>query len=52
MKTVPEDLLTLLERLAALGCQTFMTGTDADAFAPLGDSVQRFAVREAEVTPA
>jgi len=35
-----------------LGAQAFMTGTDAGVFAPLGDRAQRFAVRDATVTPA
>ena len=35
-----------------LGCQAFMTGTDASVFAPLGDKAERFAVRDATVNPA
>jgi DNA replication and repair protein RecF len=38
--------------LADLGCQAFMTGTDVDVFAALGDNVQRFGVRDATVTRA
>ena len=37
--------------LDELGCQAFMTGTDASVFAPLGDKAERFAVRDATVTP-
>ena len=38
--------------LDELGCQAFMTGTDAGVFAPLGDKAERFTVRDATVTPA
>ncbi len=35
-----------------LGCQAFMTGTDAAVFAPLGARAQHFFVSEGTVTPA
>jgi len=35
-----------------LGCQAFMTGTDAGVFAPLGDRAEHFAVSDGTVTPA
>jgi DNA replication and repair protein RecF len=41
----------LFDVLTDLGCQAFMTGTDANVFAPLGERAQFFAVREATVTP-
>ena len=42
----------LFEVLDDLGCQAFLTGTDDAVFAPLGDKAERFAVRDAIVTPA
>jgi DNA replication and repair protein RecF len=39
----------LFALLDALGCQTFMTGTDEAVFAPLGDRVQRLAVRDGTI---
>jgi DNA replication and repair protein RecF len=42
----------LFDVLADLGCQAFMTGTDANVFAPLGERAQFLAVRDATVTPA
>jgi DNA replication and repair protein RecF len=36
--------------LDELGAQTFMTGTDVDVFAPLGDRAERFSVRDGTVT--
>jgi DNA replication and repair protein RecF len=41
----------LFDVLDELGCQAFMTGTDANVFAPLGERAERFAVRDATVTP-
>jgi DNA replication and repair protein RecF len=41
----------LFDALEMLGCQSFMTGTDAEAFAPLGDRAERFVVRDGTVTP-
>jgi DNA replication and repair protein RecF len=38
--------------LEQLGCQAWMTGTDANVFAPLGERAERFTVRDATVTPA
>jgi DNA replication and repair protein RecF len=43
-----EALFAVLEDL---GCQAFMTGTDADVFAALGERAQRFTVRDARITP-
>ena len=42
----------LFQVLTDLGCQAFMTGTEADVFAPLGERAERFLVRDATVTPA
>jgi DNA replication and repair protein RecF len=42
----------LFQVLDDLGCQAFMTGTDAAVFAPLGGKAEHFAVREATVTRA
>jgi len=42
----------LFEALEALGCHAFMTGTDIDVFAPLGERAERFVVRDGTVTPA
>ncbi len=42
--------VALFQRLDEIGCQTFMTGTDAEAFSPLGDRAERFVVREATLT--
>lgn len=41
----------LFRLLGDLGCQAFMTGTDAAVFAPLGDRVERLSVREGTVAP-
>ena len=38
--------------LLELGTQAWLTGTDEVLFDALGDSAQRFQVREATVTPA
>jgi DNA replication and repair protein RecF len=42
----------LFSLLDELGCQTFMTGTDEAVFAPLGEAVQRFGVREGVLSAA
>jgi DNA replication and repair protein RecF len=42
----------LFEELLALGAQTWLTGTDVEFFAELGDAAQFFDVREAKVRPA
>jgi DNA replication and repair protein RecF len=42
----------LFEELLALGAQAWLTGTDAEFFAELGDAAQFFEVREAKVRPA
>jgi DNA replication and repair protein RecF len=47
-----ERRTALFDALALLGCQALMTGTDTDIFAPLGDRAERFAVRDAHLTPA
>ena len=38
--------------LAEIGAQTFMTGTDASAFAALGDRAEFLAVEDGKVRPA
>jgi DNA replication and repair protein RecF len=43
-----EALFRLLDEL---GCQTFMTGTDAAVFAPLGAAAQHLAVEDGHVRP-
>ena len=40
----------LFAMLTVLGCQAFMTGTDAGVFAPLGDDAQGLAVADGNVT--
>jgi DNA replication and repair protein RecF len=47
-----ERRAALFDALEALGCQAFMTGTDLDVFAPLGERAERFVVRDATVTAA
>ncbi|MGE3933722.1 MAG: DNA replication/repair protein RecF [Rhodospirillaceae bacterium] len=42
----------LYEEIAALGAQAWMTGTDADAFAPWGAGAQFLRVEDARLTPA
>jgi DNA replication and repair protein RecF len=42
----------LFRVLDDLGCQAFLTGTDATVFLPLGDKAQHFSVRGAIVTLA
>ena len=39
----------LFERLEAIGCQTFMTGTDADLFSALEGRAAFFSVRAGDV---
>lgn len=41
----------LFDLLGALGCQAFMTGTDAAVFAPLGDTAQKLVVADGAVGP-
>ena len=41
----------LFERLVALGAQAWLTGTEAELFAPLGDGAQYFRVEDATVAP-
>ena len=42
----------LFEELLALGAQVWLTGTDPEFFAELGDAAQFFEVREARIRPA
>lgn len=42
----------LYDRLDALGCQAFMTGTDMSVFDALGARAERFAVSDAAIVPA
>jgi DNA replication and repair protein RecF len=42
----------LFETVGVLGAQTWLTGTDAGVFAPLGTSAQHFSVEAAAVRPA
>jgi DNA replication and repair protein RecF len=39
----------LFDMLIDLDCQAFLTGTDAEPFAPLGEAAQHFTVRDATV---
>jgi len=48
-QTRREALFSILDDL---GCQAFMTGTDAGIFAPLGETCQFLAVSEGAVRPA
>jgi len=41
----------LFERILALRCQAFLTGTDGAVFAPLGAKMQHFGVENAVLTP-
>ena len=41
----------LFERLLALGAQAWLTGTEAELFAPLGAAAQHFRVEDATVAP-
>ena len=41
----------LYEELAALGAQSWLTGTDSALFEPFGESAQHFRVEEARITP-
>ncbi len=47
-----ERRAALFAVLDDLGCQAFMTGTDAAVFAPFGEKVQHFAVAEGRVSPS
>ena len=42
----------LFDLILDLGAQAFMTGTDAAAFAPLGEAAQHLVVRDGAATPA
>jgi DNA replication and repair protein RecF len=42
----------LFETVEALGAQTWLTGTDAGIFAPLGGGAQHFTVADAALRPA
>ncbi len=42
----------LFARLSQLGCQTFMTGTDAALFANIGAETQNFHVQAGQISPA
>jgi len=42
----------LFDEIVSLGCQAWLTGTDAALFAPLGDSAQHFRVEHATVCAA
>ncbi|MDY0240661.1 MAG: DNA replication/repair protein RecF [Rhodospirillaceae bacterium] len=42
----------LFDELVALGAQSWLTGTDQDLFAPMGDRGQFFHVEEARIQPA
>lgn len=44
--------LALFETVEALGAQTWLTGTDAGIFAPLGEGAQHFTVADAALRPA
>jgi len=48
----PDRRAALFARLAQLGCQAFMTGTDAALFADAGASLQHFHVQAGEIMPA
>ena len=41
----------LFEEIVAMGAQAWMTGTDPDLFAPLGEAAQYFAVADAGLRP-
>lgn len=41
----------LFEEIVALGCQAWLTGTDAALFAPLGRLVRHFHIEAAQITP-
>ena len=47
-----ERRAALFAVLDDLGCQAFMTGTDAAVFAPFGDRAQHLAVADGRVTPS
>lgn len=42
----------LYDEILALGVQAWMTGTDADIFAPLGDAAQGYRVQDSSLRPA
>ena len=42
----------LFDEILALGSQAWLTGTEPEIFAPLGDAAQFFEVREAKVRRA
>ena len=42
----------LFAEVLQLGCQAWLTGTDATIFTPLGGRAQRFAVAEGRIRPA
>ena len=48
----PDRRAALFARLSQLGCQAFMTGTDAALFANAGAESQSFHVQSGEITPA
>ena len=48
----PDRRAALFARLAQLGCQAFMTGTDAALFANIGADAQHFHVQAGEIRPA
>ena len=48
----PPRCRALFERIAALGAQAWLTGTDGAVFAGLGGAAQFFRVADATVTPA
>ena len=48
----PDRRAALFARLAKLGCQAFMTGTDAALFANAGAESQHFHVQSGEIDPA
>ncbi len=47
-----ERRAALFAVLDELGCQAFMTGTDAAVFAPFGEKVQHLGVADGRVTPS
>jgi DNA replication and repair protein RecF len=42
----------LYDEILALGVQAWMTGTDADIFAPLGNAAQGYRVQDSSLRPA
>ena len=47
----PDRRAALFARLSQLGCQAFMTGTDAALFADAGSELQHFHVQSGEISP-